>query len=256
MNARTGSTKIADIPAEILAQLNAGTLESATLAEGLAIDFAVLLKSCFPELPEESHTLVSGMASLGILRRMETTGALLLKTFGIEVLPQLATHRSDTVRGWACFAIGQIPKLKLKPRLEWIRPLADDPHFGVREWAWLPMRAHFRMNVSHAVSALKPWTEESSPFLRRFAVESTRPRGVWTSHLEQLKQNPSLGLPLLEPLKADLEPYVQDSVANWLNDAAKSQPTWVRELVARWRKDGNNHPATERICQRAMRSLR
>ncbi|QEL15421.1 DNA alkylation repair protein [Limnoglobus roseus] len=252
---RKGSANRADIPADVLAQLHAGTLETATLAEGLAIDFALLLANAVPDLPAESHAIVAGMAGQGVTRRMETAAALLLAHLGVEGLSRIAKHPSDTVRGWACFAIGLAPKLKLKPRLELIRPLADDPHFGVREWAWMPMRDHVRKNVTHAVAALKPWVKEESPFLRRFAVELTRPRGVWTGHVEQLKLNPELALPLLEPLKADLEKYVQDSVANWLNDAGKSQPTWVKELVTRWRKETNNHPATDRIIARATRNL-
>jgi len=222
------SLRPADIPPDVIAELNAGTREAKNLAEGLAVDLAVLLKSAVPGLPDEHVEDIRSQAERGITRRMES---------------------------WVCFAIGLEPKLKLQDRLERIRPFADDPHFGVREWAWLPLRGHFSKNVSHTISALKRWTKEKSKNLRRFAVESTRPRGVWSVHIAQLKQNPSLGLPLLEPLRADPEVYVQDSVANWLNDAAKSQPNWVRELCERW-QDESKKDATRRICTRAMRSVR
>ena len=56
-------------------------------------------------------------------------------------------------------------------------------------------------------------------------------------------------------MRADPEKYVQDSVSNWLNDAAKSQPNWVRDLVDSW-ADGCDDKNTLRICRRAVRSIR
>lgn len=251
---RKGSSRRADIPSDILALLHAGTLETRTLSEGLAIDFANLAESAIPELPESDLAVIRESADRGVTRRMELVGAILLRHVGLDNLDPFVRHASDTVRGWAGFAIGLAPKLKLKDRLALIRPLADDPHFGVREWAWMPIRPHLAANVSHAVKLLLPWTAEASPFLRRFAVEATRPRGVWASHIQALKDNPALGLPLLEPLKADPERYVQDSVANWLNDAGKSQPAWVRDVCCRWQSQSDS-AATAYIVKRAQRNL-
>lgn len=252
---RKGASRRADIPADLLAQLNAGTASTATLAEGLAVDFAALLAAAVPDMPAESVTLVREMASTGVTRRMEAVGELLLRHLTLDGLPKVAEHPSDTVRGWACFVVGRAPKLKLKARLELIRPLADDRHFGVREWAWMAVRPHLAANIGHAIKSLTPWVQAKSPNVRRFAVESTRPRGVWCSHIEPLKQNSELGLPLLEPLKDDPAKYVQDSVSNWLNDAAKNQPDWVRQLCERWTEESESD-ATARICQRALRNLR
>lgn len=220
----------------------------------MAIDFAALLKAVIPDIPDAAVEIVRGMAERGVTRKMEAVGALLFDHLGLDGLARIASHPSDTARGWACYAIGLAPKLRLKARLDLIRPLADDPHFGVREWAWMPLRPHLTANVGHAVASLKPWVTAESPNLRRFAVEATRPRGVWCSHIETLKQNPGLALPLLEPLRADTAEYVQNSVANWLNDAAKSQPAWVTALCERWKKESPS-AATIRICRRATRNL-
>ena len=250
-----GSMKVADIDPGRLAALNAGTTESTVLAEGLAVDFAALADACLPELGPAAIARVRAARTDGISRRMALMGGLLVDHLSEAHWARLASHPSDTVRGWACFAIAATPGRGLDDRVSAIRPLADDPHFGVREWAWLAVRPHLAAALDAAIAALAPWTAEASDRLRRFACEATRPRGVWCAHITALKQTPDLGLPILEPLRADPSGYVQDSVGNWLNDAAKDRPDWVRTLCGRWAEDSDT-PATRRICKRATRSIR
>ena len=119
-------------------------------------------------------------------------------------------------------------------------------------------RPKISAELDSALPLLQPWTREGEAGVRRFATEATRPRGVWCGHIQALKDKPEMALPLLEALKADPEKYVQDSVANWLNDAAKTRPDFVKEVTLRWKRQAVNQPqeaATLRICKRAMRSL-
>ena len=238
-----------------LDQLNSGQAASSNLAEALAVDFAVLMAAAMPDVPTSGVESLREMADQGVSKRMRVAGKLLFDTFGPDGLAPAMTHPSDTVRGWACFALALCPAASIGERLEAIRPLADDEHFGVREWVWMAVRPHLTEDLDTAIDHLSGWTGDTSERVRRFASESIRPRGVWCSHIEKLKQNPALALPVLEPLRTDPAAYVQDSVGNWLNDASKSQPQWVQDVCARWLAE-NPCKATERICKRAWRSIK
>jgi len=253
MSTNKPNQRMSDIEPSRLAQLNQGTAEAATLTECLAVNFALLMRSVVPEVAEDAFATMQEAAGEGITRRMSLAARLILQCRGMAAVETLQHHPSDTVRGWACFMIGEDEGHSLSERLCMIRTLADDHHFGVREWAWLAVRPHIADSLHSAVEQLASWTAEPSERLRRFACEATRPRGVWCKHLKPLRQQPEIALPVLEPLRADPAPYVQDSVGNWLNDASKDQPDWVQDLCARWSIE-SSAPATARICKRALRT--
>ncbi|MCS4236909.1 DNA alkylation repair protein [Stenotrophomonas rhizophila] len=236
------------------AQLDGGEAEATHLAEILAVDFARLLASIAPSLPAAAVANMRKAANSGITLRMQGA-ATLLRAHALGDPAQWIDHRSDTVRGWACYLIGSDPRLSLEHKLDALRALADDPHFGVREWAWLAVRPHIAADPLRVLAHVQPWTADASPNVRRFACEALRPRGVWAAHIALLKQAPQHAHALLEALCCDESRYVQDSVGNWLNDAGKSQPDWVRERCAAWQQRHADHPANTYIRKRAQRSL-
>lgn len=238
-----------EVPSQVVRELNRGERETANLAEGLAVDFAILAKH-IGLAPRAVNRLARADAD-GVTKRMRLAGELVAEE-GLGA--KCAVHASDTVRGWACFAIGR-ESASLEEAIDAIRLLADDRHFGVREWAWLSVRPHIAADVERAIELLVPWAQEGSENSRRFASEATRPRGVWCAHIALLKNEPALGLPVLEPLQGDASRYVQDSVANWLNDASKTQREWVASLTEAWLDARPDDPHTARICRRARRSL-
>jgi 3-methyladenine DNA glycosylase AlkC len=245
---------MSDIPTAVRSQINHDELETRTLAELLVVDFAALMRTAFPQITRSTTTAMRAVATEGITQRMATAGQLLFNHFGAAGYLRLARHRSDMVRGWAAYLLAASPDFSLGERLQLTRPLANDHNPTVREWAWLALRPQVAANIGLAVDLLEPWTVSTSPFLRRFATEATRPRGVGTVHIEALVHSPHIGLPILEPLRADPHQYVQDSVSHWLSDAARSRPEFVRALCTRWCEESSS-PATERICRRALRSL-
>lgn len=260
---RKGARSIASIPAATLRELNAGRDESRTLVEWLAIDARQLWKAIAPDvgLPVDRETMKS-VGELGAdkaMARMRGLGALIHDCLpGSEereaVLARLALHRSDVARAWACYATTAPQRRSLKGLLARIVPFACDPNMAVRECAWESLRPRVLADLPKAIELYLPWTARREIGLRRCAVEGTRPRGVWTQHAKALVEDPEPGLMLLEPLKADPERYVQDSVANWLNDAAKTEPDWVRDVCRRWSSE-SDAKSTAYIVKRAQRSL-
>jgi 3-methyladenine DNA glycosylase AlkC len=152
------------------------------------------------------------------------------------------------------FVVGLKESVSFQKKLAWIKPFADDPNPGLREVAWFALRNQVIAELDTAITKLVPWTGSRSERLRRYASEITRPCGVWAAHIPALKAQPELALPLLEPLKADDSKYVRDSVANWLNDASKSQPAWVRSVTKRWLKESPCQE-TAAIVKRGLRTL-
>jgi len=267
IGARRGAPSRAAIPARVLRELHAGRIESRSLVEWLALDLARLAANALPEVLGASAAKrvaeaarVSAAAKHGIAERTRVAGFALAAELGsgrersrqVEVLRK---HASDTVRGWCAFAVAGGDGIALEERLARVRPFAADAHFGVRELAWMAVRPALAAELERALALLAPWSLEPDSNLRRFASESTRPRGVWCAHIARLKSEPALGLPVLEPLRADPEKYVRDSVGNWLNDAAKDRPDWVRAICGRWTRE-SPCAETAHVVKRALRSVR
>ncbi len=256
---RKGSRSTKDIPKEILEQLNAGQIETANLVEWLAVDQRLLLENLLTQLNKTGY-LKPILADVGNLKKQtvntinEAIGAGLLASGDTELLSRISTHSSDAVRCWATYTIGRNPQFSIAEMLEKIKPFAADSHFGVREIAWLSVRPSIAANLDESLKILAKWTASLDANVRRFASEATRPRGVWCEHVEALKQQPELGLAILEPLKSDGAKYVQDSVGNWLNDASKTQPNFVIELCKRWETESKTKE-TAYIVKKALRTI-
>lgn len=249
---RRPATRLADIPPEVREALSTGQTSAKNLIESLATDQYRLAATVLPPLGLDA----AAAAIMAAGEPRDTAIAAARKIAGVlsswidprcENFQLLATHPSDGVRCWAALLIG-LDDVRLPRRLAYIKPLANDDHFGVREIAWMAMRPHYEPSVVAAITALLPWTGSRSENLRRFAIESTRPRGVWCKQLIELVAQPELAEQLLEAVKADDSPYVQRSVSNWLSDAARSRPDWVRQLINRWQDGADQH--TEAICRR------
>jgi 3-methyladenine DNA glycosylase AlkC len=256
---RKGARSTKDIPKEILDQLNSGQIETANLVEWLAVDQRLLLENLLKQLNKTEY-LKPILADVANLKKQtvntinEAIGTGLLATNDADLLQQISRHSSDAVRCWATYTMGKNPNLSVKEMLGQIENFAGDKHFGVREIAWMAVRPVIAKNLNESLKILSQWTNSKDKNVRRFASEATRPRGVWCEHIETLKQQPELGLAILEPLKNDPAKYVQNSVGNWLNDASKTQPQFVIELCKKWESESKTKE-TAYIIKKALRTI-
>ncbi len=286
LKARKGAFRIALIPPEVLEALNDGLLETVNLNEFLALDLPRLARSVAAQigLDPAHERLTDTLAMLPSFKPMQRHGHIARALHELTghradrdaVAHRLATHASDVARCWAAQWI-PLAGLPLAQQLQAVRRFAADPHFGVRELAWMAVRdavagpAPARAApgpetapgdatsgtpdaLDEALILLAPWVRDADPNIRRFASELTRPRGVWCAQIEALKAEPWRAEALLTPLRADPSRYVQNAVANWLNDASKSQGAWVEALGARWLAE-SDLPETRYIVRRALRTL-
>ncbi|MGC5743100.1 DNA alkylation repair protein [Chryseobacterium sp. NFX27] len=260
---RKGARSVKDIPKDIMKQLNKGEIESANLTEWLAADQKLLLENFLRQYNRKEYfdPILEGISSLKkqtVNTINETIGLGLfneaLKNNDEEFLSVIPGHTSDLVRCWGTYMVGRNKALSIKEKLNKIQPFASDKHFGVREICWMAVRTEMIENLEEVLFILSGWTAHKDEYIRRFASESTRPRGVWCTHIAKLKENPELGLVILEPMKSDMSKYVRDSVGNWLNDASKSSPEFVFKTCERWLQES---PAkeTEYIVKKALRTI-
>lgn len=260
---RKGARSTKDIPITILAQLNRGEIETANLVEWLAVDQMLLLENLLTANKRTDY-LMPVLSGIGRLKKQtvntinEAIGTGLFEQAILNndkaFLSVMAHHNADLVRCWATYTIGKNNNLSISEVLQQIQPFAADKHFGVREICWMAVRNKIAANLEKSITILSGWTLNEDENIRRFTTEATRPRGVWCEHIQALKQNPTLALTILEPLKSDLAKYVQDSVGNWLNDASKTQPEFVQEVCRRWEKESGTKE-TKYIIKKALRTL-
>lgn len=266
LRARKGAVRRSEVPSNVVAALNRGELESVNLVEFLVIDHVKLFKAVRPALSladadaKKIALAIKRLSSEGVMQRLVATGAAFHETLEDsesreKVYQELTEHPSDVVRNWAAYMDAADANLTFNKRLQRARKFATDSNMGVREIAWMCVRLPAADAIVSDIERLYPFAKHKNYLARRFAIEVSRPCGVWCKHIPALKQRPEIAEELLSHCREDSEKYVQDSVANWLNDASKTRPDFVQDLCDRWRSE-NDSPHTKRITHRALRTLR
>jgi len=256
---RKGARSLKDLNPEVIDYLNQGLIETKNLMEWLATDQSTLLKLVLTEIGKEEWF---SMFEVAINNQKKPTAnsntRIIGETFGqmtedSKIYNVLKNHTSDIVRCWSCWA-ESLHYDDLTELLNAMQFYAADTHFGVREIVILATKSRMIEDLELALQILTPWTQSEDENVRRYAAESMRPVGVWVKKIARFQEEPALALPILEPLKSDSSKYVRDAVANWINDASKSQSEWARQLCKRWTQESETKE-TAYIVRRGMRTL-
>lgn len=119
------------------------------------------------------------------------------------------------------------------------------------------MEFYIRPFLNHwpdeTLARLRLWAEDENYHVRRLVSEGTRPKLPWA---KAITLDPAQALPLLDRLHADPTRFVTRSVANHLNDIAKTDPEAVVSRLSAWHAAGLQAPKElDWMTRHALRSL-
>lgn len=115
------------------------------------------------------------------------------------------------------------------------------------------IRAFLNRWPDETLARLKQWVEDDNYHVRRLVSEGTRPKLPWARKVDV---TPAQALPLLDQLQRDPTRFVTRSVANHLNDLAKSDPDAVLARLEAWEVEATQAPDERAWMRRhALRTL-
>ena len=115
------------------------------------------------------------------------------------------------------------------------------------------IRAFLNRWPDATLARMERWARHPHYHVRRLVSEGTRPRLPWG---KGIAIGPDRTLPLLDLLYADPTRFVTRSVANHLNDIAKTDPDAVLDRLRRWQEEGRQNPAElDWMTRHALRTL-
>ena len=130
-----------------------------------------------------------------------------------------------------------------------IKALRHFTQFGTSEFAVRPFIEKYEAKM---LQVMLEWTQDDNEHVRRLASEGCRPALPWGRALKSYKLDPTPILPILEALKNDDAKYVLKSVANNLNDIAKTHPNLITDLMKDWQNQSKN---TDWVIKHGCRTL-
>lgn len=137
----------------------------------------------------------------------------------------------------------------------------DDPEASLaampeltKQWSCeFAIRPYLRDHLDLTRTHLRRWVLDADERVRRLTSEGTRPLLPWGPKVPVLSEDPAIGLELLTALRHDPSEDVRRSVANHLNDVAKSNADLVVAVLQDWTSEAE--PVDEAMVRHALRTL-
>lgn len=117
------------------------------------------------------------------------------------------------------------------------------------------IRPYIVAHPEKTISVMHEWSKNENFHIRRLSCEGLRPRLPWAKKLDMFIESPNRIIPILENLKNDKVKYVQNSVANCINDILKDNLEIGLELIESWSK-GQIGKERQWIIKHATRKLK
>ena len=119
------------------------------------------------------------------------------------------------------------------------------------EWAVRPYLARY---PALTMERVEEWSRSASHNVRRLSTEGIRPRLPWAPVHRPFLDDPAPIIPVLDRLYSDTSLYVRTSVANNLNDIARTHPSLAVATAERWLAETPS-PEVTWVAERGLRGL-
>lgn len=208
------------------------------------------------DAPGFTARTVPGLDGLELKARIELIARELWRALGdrdpsasLASLVEVA-RAEPPVEGWAAWPLAAVIELFGPTRPS--EALDAMEHVTKRMSCEFAVRPFLRDHFDATYARLVELTGHEDERVRRLPSEGMRPRLPWGTNVQRLLDDPLPGIAVLHRLRHDPSETVRRSVANHLNDLARTHPELVVETLAGWVAD----PATDRrMVAHALRTL-
>ena len=193
---------------------------------------------------------------LELKARMEVIARELWRALGDRAPASSMACLVDVVRaepaveGWAAWPLATVVEL-FGPSCP-TEALDAMEHVTKRMSCEFAVRPFLRDHFDQTYRRLLEFTDHDDERVRRLPSEGMRPRLPWGAGVPRLVADPHPGLAVLQRLRHDPSEPVRRSVANHLNDVAKTHPRLVIDTLEAWATEPD---IDRRMIAHALRTL-